>query len=637
MIHRIDLINSPVTHGASQQLLWTGLGIVLAIAVIVLIRDHRPLQRFTYTLGLAGLLLLLLPLIPGLGVEIGGARIWIHAFGLSFQPAEVAKVVLAIAFASYMVEKRDVLALAGFRILGIDLPRARDLGPILMVWLTSLAILVFQNDLGTSLLFFGLFVMMLYVATERPGWAVLGTLLFAGGGVFAYLNANHVRIRVGAWLHPFTNYDAYGQIISAQFGLAWGGLLGRGLGEGRPGLTPLARSDFIAAAIGEELGIAGLFAVIMVYALDRRTRPADGTGLPGAVRQALVGRTLVRLRPAGVRDHRRGDPAAAADRPDHPVHVPGRLVHDRQLGGDRAAAADQPPGAQAGGHHGRRPAGRAGGRDHPTDREDGMNKPIRRVAFVAMLMFALLFANGTYLTVVRQSSLNANPYNRRVRDAEFAQNRGAILVGSTAVARTTSADDRFKYQRTYSDGPLYAPITGYFSYNHGSSNLESSYNSELAGTDDSLFVRRLIDTVTNKAPRGASVQTTINAAAQKAAAKALGNQKGAVVALNPKTGAVLAMVTSPSYDPNKIATHDVSDSNAAYNTYLKDRGQADVEPGGPRDLPPGLDVQTGHRRRRPGQRPHPGKPISPRRTSCCCPAPAPIWATTRTAAETRSP
>ncbi|MBA8793801.1 cell division protein FtsW (lipid II flippase) [Friedmanniella endophytica] len=267
MIHRIDLINSPPTHGATQQLLWTGIGVVLVIAVIVVIRDHRPLQRFTYTLGLAGLVLLLLPLIPGLGVEIGGARIWIRAFGLSFQPAEVAKVLLAIAFASYMVEKRDVLALAGPRFLGIDLPRARDLGPILCVWLLSLAILVLQNDLGTSLLFFGLFVMMLYVATERPGWAVLGTLMFAAGAAFGYLNFGHVRVRVGAWLHPFTNYDEYGQIISAQFGFAWGGLLGRGLGEGRPGLTPLARSDFISAAIGEELGITGLFAVIMVYAL----------------------------------------------------------------------------------------------------------------------------------------------------------------------------------------------------------------------------------------------------------------------------------------------------------------------------------------------------------------------------------
>ncbi len=199
-----------------------------------------------------------------------------------------------------------------------------------------------------------------------------------------------------------------------------------------------------------------------------------------------------------------------------------------------------------------------------------MNKPIRRVALVALVMFALLFANGTYLTVVRQSSLNANPYNRRVRDADFAQDRGPILVGSTAVASTTSSDDRFRYQRSYADGSLYAPVTGYFSYDHGSSNLESSYNSELAGTDDSLFVRRLIDTVTDKAPQGASVQTTINAAAQEAAAKALGDQKGAVVALNPKTGAVLAMVTSPSYDPNKIATHDIDASQQAYETYLKD-------------------------------------------------------------------
>ncbi len=267
MIHRIDLISDPVAHGARQQIIWTGLGVALFIGVAVLLRDHRRLQRYPYTIGLVGVALLLLPLVPGIGTAKFGAQIWIQVGPYSFQPAEAAKVLLAIAFASYMVEKRDVLALAGYRVLGLDLPRARDLGPILTIWLLSLAILVLQRDLGTSLLFFGLFVMMLYVATERAGWPVLGVLLFAAGAWFGYLNFGHVRVRVGAWLHPFSDFDAYYQVISAQFGLAYGGLLGTGLGLGRPGLTPLARSDFIAAAVGEELGMAGLMALIMVYGL----------------------------------------------------------------------------------------------------------------------------------------------------------------------------------------------------------------------------------------------------------------------------------------------------------------------------------------------------------------------------------
>ena len=267
MIHRIDLINDPPLAGARQQLIWTVIGVALFVAVAVLLRDHRPLQGYTYTIGLVGIVLLLLPLVPGLGEEKFGARIWIEVMGYSFQPAEAAKVLLAIAFAAYLVEKRDVLALAGLRVLGVDLPRARDLGPILLMWLLSLAILVLQRDLGTSLLFFGLFVMMLYVSTERAGWPVLGTLLFAAGAYLGYLNFGHVRVRVGAWLDPFSDYDAYFQVINAQFGMAWGGLLGTGLGEGRPGLTPLARSDFIAAALGEELGMTGLMAIILVYGL----------------------------------------------------------------------------------------------------------------------------------------------------------------------------------------------------------------------------------------------------------------------------------------------------------------------------------------------------------------------------------
>jgi penicillin-binding protein A len=194
-----------------------------------------------------------------------------------------------------------------------------------------------------------------------------------------------------------------------------------------------------------------------------------------------------------------------------------------------------------------------------------MNKPIRRVAFVAMIMFALLLANGTYMMIFRQSSLAAQSQNRRARDAEFAQNRGAILAaGKTEIAKTVTAKDRFKYQRVYPDGELYAPITGFYSYDRASSALESTYNAELSGTDDALFVRRLIDLATNKTPKGASVQTTIVPKIQQAAARALGDQKGAVVALDPKTGAVLAMVTSPSFDPNDIASHDIEAAGKAY-------------------------------------------------------------------------
>ena len=200
-----------------------------------------------------------------------------------------------------------------------------------------------------------------------------------------------------------------------------------------------------------------------------------------------------------------------------------------------------------------------------------MNKQIRRVAFVTMIMFAMLLANGTYMMIFRQTSLAAEPQNRRVRDAEFAQNRGDILAaGKTVIAKTEPSKDRFKFQRVYPNGPVYAPVTGFYSYDHSRTALESSYNSQLAGTDDALFVRRLVDRVTNKTPEGASVQTTIVPKIQEAAAEALGDQKGAVLALDPTTGAVLAMVTSPSYDPNEIASHDIDAANKAYNRLAAD-------------------------------------------------------------------
>jgi cell division protein FtsW (lipid II flippase) len=271
MIHRIDLdlAESESDFGpfAGAQLTWTVLGVVGFVAVLLVVRDHRRLQALTYTFGFAGLLLLLLPIVPGLGVPINGARIWIRVGPFSFQPGEIAKICLVVFFAGYLVVKRDALALAGRRFIGIDLPRGRDLGPILVAWLVSLAVLVFQRDLGSSLLFFGLFLVLLYVATERPGWLVVGGLLFAAGAYVSFLSFPHVQKRVEGWLDPFSDTDTYGQIVQGVYGMAYGGLLGRGLGQGDPTMTPYSWSDFIVTSLGEELGLAGMMALLMIYAL----------------------------------------------------------------------------------------------------------------------------------------------------------------------------------------------------------------------------------------------------------------------------------------------------------------------------------------------------------------------------------
>jgi len=292
IIHRLDLAKEAagLSGGfAQRQLIWMTLGVGLFVATLVLVRDHRVLQRFTYTSGLAAIVLLLLPIVPGLGKEINGARIWIGVGPFSFQPGEVAKVLLVIAFAGYLVLHRDALALAGRRVLFVDLPRGRDLGPVLAMWLVSLGILVFQRDLGSSLLFFGLFLIMLYVATERPGWLIVGGGLFLAGAYAAYNLFSHVAQRVDVWLNPFSYYsDEQGgksfQPVEAMFGMAWGGLIGRGFGDGTPDRVPYAESDFILAAIGEELGLTAVIAVVLMYGLivERALRAAlvcrDGFG-----------------------------------------------------------------------------------------------------------------------------------------------------------------------------------------------------------------------------------------------------------------------------------------------------------------------------------------------------------------------
>jgi cell division protein FtsW (lipid II flippase) len=264
----VSTMNSMTT---TYQVLWSAVGVAAFVAMLAFVREVRVLQRYTYTLGALGLVLLAIPaLLPRSMSEVNGAKVWIILGGVTIEPGEFAKLALAVFFAGYLVAKRDVLALAGRRFLGIDLPRARDLGPVLIAWGASLLILVFETDIGTSALFFGMFVAMIYIATQRTSWLLIGTLLFVFGAVVASKLFGHVGERFTVWLHPWAGNNpttiSY-QTVQGLEGMGFGGLFGTGLGHGQPFFTPLVQSDFIITAFGEELGLTGLMAILLVFGL----------------------------------------------------------------------------------------------------------------------------------------------------------------------------------------------------------------------------------------------------------------------------------------------------------------------------------------------------------------------------------
>ncbi|MDT9695522.1 FtsW/RodA/SpoVE family cell cycle protein [Streptomyces sp. P17] len=264
-------------EAAPRQLLYSAMGVALLVAVLIFLKDHRVLQRYTYISMACALFLLVLPLVPGLGADVYGAKIWIKIPGLgTLQPGEFAKIALAVFFAGYLMVKRDALALASRRFMGLYLPRGRDLGPILVIWVMSILILIFETDLGTSLLFFGMFVIMLYVATERTSWIVFGLLMSATGAVGVASFQPHIQTRVQAWLDPMREYTLSRQgvgghteqAMQALWAFGSGGTLGTGLGQGNSDLIGFAaNSDFILATFGEELGLAGVMAILLLYGL----------------------------------------------------------------------------------------------------------------------------------------------------------------------------------------------------------------------------------------------------------------------------------------------------------------------------------------------------------------------------------
>ncbi|WP_156688696.1 FtsW/RodA/SpoVE family cell cycle protein [Mycobacterium sp. Marseille-P9652] len=273
MIHRLDIVTNRLSGrhhpSATQQMLWTLVGVSAFALVVTFLKDHRQLARYGYICGVTGLVLLAIPaLLPAALSEQNGAKIWIRLPGFSIQPAEFSKILLLIFFSAVLIAKRRLFTSAGKHFMGLTLPRPRDLAPVLAAWAISVGVMVFEKDLGTSLLLYASFLVVVYLATQRFSWVVIGLVLFAAGSVVAYFLFAHVRVRVQTWWDPFADPDGSGyQMVQSMFSFATGGIFGTGLGNGQPDTVPAASTDFIIAAFGEELGLVGLASILMLYTI----------------------------------------------------------------------------------------------------------------------------------------------------------------------------------------------------------------------------------------------------------------------------------------------------------------------------------------------------------------------------------
>jgi peptidoglycan glycosyltransferase len=251
---------------AGLQAVWTGLGIGAFVGTLAILRRARDLERYRYTFAVLGVVLLLMPLLPVVGRNINGARLWVRVGTINFQPGELAKIALAVFFAAYLVEKRELLS--EVRITRGRLPDLRVVGPLLLAWGASLVVMTAQRDLGSSLLFFAFFILMVWMATARGAYLGIGLGLFAAGAFFAYSTFEHVQSRIGVWLDPWSKASGQGfQVVQAAYAFGSGGFAGTGPGLGSPGSIPAAATDFIFAAVGEELGLLGTTAVIVAFVL----------------------------------------------------------------------------------------------------------------------------------------------------------------------------------------------------------------------------------------------------------------------------------------------------------------------------------------------------------------------------------
>ncbi len=571
------------------QVIYLFLGVALMVGTLAVVKNLEVVKRYKYVLGIAGIILLVLPMF--IGTEIYGSKLWIKIGSFQFQPGEFAKVLIVLFLAGYLAENRELLSISNRTVLGIKFPRLRLLYPLFIVWGVCLLVVAFERDLGSALLFYTIFLIMLYVATGRVSYVIIGLALLAVGAFGMYQIMSHVQVRVAIWLDPFSDAQNLGyQIVQSLFSLADGGLTGVGIGKGMADIIPVVASDMIFAAIGEEMGLLGGSAVLllfMLFAVRGLTTAAraksdlaafSAAGLTAAISfQAftIVGGVtkLIPLTGVTLPFMSQGGSSLLAS-----FVIVGLLLRagDEATGRSTEIANTSTDLATAGyrttvrGSHMRRPA-----LDTPESGLLGrvaLANRLTRTVFLFTALFAVLIGNITYIQVIKASEYQDMPSNNHTISKARYIKRGSIITadGLTLAESIQQADGT--YARSYPNGNLAAHVVGYYSQQYGTMGIENTQNDTLTGSKDYSSWQNALNSLAGISEPGNSVQLTIDSRIQRAAEQALAGRVGAIVALDPRSGAVLAWASAPTFDNTNIqAAIEAANASGGADTSMYDR------------------------------------------------------------------
>lgn len=587
---------------AENQVLWLFISVAAMIATLFFVRNLDKLADYKYTLGLVGVILLILPMV--IGTEKNGSKLWLTFGSFSFQPGELAKILIVLFLAFYLASNREALSVTAHRVGPFRIPRFRMLLPLFIMWGISLLIVIFERDLGSALLFFMYFVVMLYVATGRWSYVFIAIGLLVIGFFFCYHFFSHVKIRVDIWLDPWTDAQNSGyQIVQSLYSIADGDLVGTGIGKGMPTLIPFVESDFLFSAIAEEMGLLGASAVIILYMLfcvrgfataaraksDSSAFAAVGLTTVIGFQAFLIIAGVTKLLPlTGVTlpFMSQGGSSLLSS-----FIIVGLLLRagDEGTGREAQLVASAPDtgngrvsllGAQASAFvHGSHARARfeVQGEESGVLGRVALGKRLTALITAFAVLFAALIANLTYLQVINASAIQHMPSNNHTIAKSAYVQRGAIITSDGVTLAESLRQEDGTYLRSYPQGSLAAHTVGYISTRYGTSGIESTMNDTLTGSSNYSDWKSALYSLAGVQEPGNTVALTINSQMQRAAESALEGYTGAVVVLDPSTGAVLAKASAPTYSYDQL--DDIMNSGGAGSQLLDRTTQALYSPG----------------------------------------------------------